>query len=89
MVLSVDSLPNYLIGGLQMKILVAGATGVIGRPLISQLQGLGHHVVALTRSQEKARTLNEQVVESAIGEVFDADAVKAAVIRTQAEDEAL
>ncbi|MEH1961651.1 MAG: NAD(P)-dependent oxidoreductase [Nostoc sp.] len=68
-----------------MKIFVAGATGAIGRPLIAQLLGLGHDVVALTRSPERARTLAEQGVEPAIADVFDADAVKAAITRAQPE----
>lgn len=68
-----------------MKIFVAGATGTIGRPLIAQLLAKGHDVVALTRSPEKARTLAEQGVEPAIADVFDADAVRSAVIRTQPE----
>jgi nucleoside-diphosphate-sugar epimerase len=34
-----------------MKILVAGATGVVGRPLVRQLADGGHEVVALTRSR--------------------------------------
>jgi 2-alkyl-3-oxoalkanoate reductase len=68
-----------------MKILVAGATGAIGRPLIAQLLAKGHNVVALTRSPEKAQILAEQGVETAIADVFDADAVKASVIRVQPE----
>ncbi|WP_341530197.1 NAD(P)-dependent oxidoreductase [Nostoc sp. UHCC 0302] len=68
-----------------MKIFVAGATGAIGRPLIAQLLAQGHEVVALTRSLEKAQTLAEQGVELAIADVFDADAVKAAITRTQPE----
>ncbi|MEH2361616.1 NAD-dependent epimerase/dehydratase family protein [Nostoc sp.] len=68
-----------------MKIFVAGATGAIGRPLIAQLLGLGHDVVALTRSPERARTLAEQGVEPAIADVFDADAVKAAITGAQPE----
>ncbi|MEH2291097.1 NAD-dependent epimerase/dehydratase family protein [Nostoc sp.] len=68
-----------------MKIFVAGATGAIGRPLIAQLLAQGHEVVALTRSSEKAQTLAEQGVELAIADVFDADAVKAAITRTQPE----
>ncbi|MBV9387289.1 MAG: NAD(P)-dependent oxidoreductase [Chroococcidiopsidaceae cyanobacterium CP_BM_ER_R8_30] len=68
-----------------MRIFVAGATGAIGRPLLTQLRGLGHDVVALTRSPEKAQTLVEQGVEPVIADVFDADAVKAAVIRAQPE----
>ena len=68
-----------------MKIFVAGSTGAIGRPLIAQLLAKRHEVVALTRSSERARTLAQQGVEPAIADVFDADAVKAAVIRAQPE----
>ncbi len=68
-----------------MRIFVAGATGAIGRPLIAQLLAKGHDVIALTRSSEKAQTLAEQGVEPAIADVFDADAVKAAVTRAQPE----
>ncbi|MBV8886226.1 MAG: NAD(P)-dependent oxidoreductase [Chroococcidiopsidaceae cyanobacterium CP_BM_RX_35] len=68
-----------------MKIFVAGATGAIGRPLIAQLCGLGHDVVALTRSPEKARTLAEQGVEPVLADVFDADAIKGAFTQAQPE----
>jgi 2-alkyl-3-oxoalkanoate reductase len=68
-----------------VRIFVAGATGAIGRPLIAQLHGLGHDVVALTRSSEKAQTLAAQGVEPAIADVFDADAVRAAVKSAQPE----
>ena len=33
-----------------MRVLVAGAAGVIGRPLIRRLAAAGHDVVGLTRS---------------------------------------
>ena len=68
-----------------MKIFVAGATGAIGRPLLTQLLAKGHEVVALTRSSEKGKALAEQGVEPAIADVFDADAVKAVVIHAQPE----
>jgi nucleoside-diphosphate-sugar epimerase len=68
-----------------MKIFIAGGTGAIGRPLIAELLAEGHTVVALTRSSEKAQALVEQGVEPAIADVFDADAVKAVVRRTQPE----
>ncbi|MEH1841579.1 MAG: NAD(P)-dependent oxidoreductase [Nostoc sp.] len=68
-----------------MKIFVAGSTGAIGRPLIAQLLAKGHDVVALTRSPERARTLAEQGVEPAIADVFDADALIAAIVRVQPE----
>jgi 2-alkyl-3-oxoalkanoate reductase len=68
-----------------MKIFVAGATGAIGRPLLAQLLEKGHDVVALTRSPERAKTLAEQGVEAAIADIFDADAINAAVICAQPE----
>src|SRR5215468_7826252 len=68
-----------------MKIFVAGGTGAIGRPLIAELLGKGHDLVALTRSQEKAQALVEKGIEPAIADVFDTDAVKAVVGRTQPE----
>ena len=68
-----------------MKVLVAGGTGAIGRPLIDQLLANGHAVVALTRSPEKAPALVEQGIEPAIADVFDADAVKAVARRAGPE----
>jgi 2-alkyl-3-oxoalkanoate reductase len=68
-----------------MKVFIAGGTGAIGHPLISELLAQGHAVAALTRSAEKAQALMEQGVEPAIADVFDADAVKAVVRRAQPE----
>ena len=68
-----------------MKIFIAGGTGAIGRPLITELLAKGHTVVAMTRSSEKAQSLVEQGVEPAIADVFDAEAVKAVVRRAQPE----
>ena len=68
-----------------MKIFIAGGTGAIGRPLIAQLLAKGHAVVALTRSSERAQELAEQGIEPAVADVFDADAVKAVVRRTEPE----
>jgi 2-alkyl-3-oxoalkanoate reductase len=68
-----------------MKILVAGGTGAIGRPLIAEFLGKGHAVVVLTRSPEKAQVLVGQGVEPAIADVFDPDAVKAVLDRARPE----
>jgi 2-alkyl-3-oxoalkanoate reductase len=68
-----------------MKIFVAGATGAIGRPLISQLLKNGYDVVALTRTVEKAEALSKLGVEPAIADVFDAEAVKNAIAHAQPE----
>src|SRR5262245_62228437 len=68
-----------------MKVLVAGGTGAIGRPLIAKLLAKGHTLVALTRGSEKTQALVKQGVEPAIADIFDPDAVKVVVGRAQPE----
>ena len=68
-----------------MKIFIAGGTGAVGRPLIAELLAKGHALVALTRSPEKARDLEERGIEPAVADVFDGDAVKAVVSRARPE----
>ena len=59
-----------------MRVLVAGATGAIGKPLIARLTEAGHDVVAATRSAEKASELSTlSGVTGAQCDAFDADAV--------------
>jgi nucleoside-diphosphate-sugar epimerase len=64
-----------------MRILIAGATGVIGRPLVRRLRANRHEVFALTRSPDSAPALREIGAEAAVADVLDAAAVKAAVGR--------
>lgn len=66
-----------------MKILIAGGTGAIGRPLRAKLLAKGHTLVALTRSPEKARELIDQGIEPAIADVFDAAAIIQVFRRTR------
>jgi 2-alkyl-3-oxoalkanoate reductase len=68
-----------------MKILIAGGTGAIGRPLIAELLAKGNTLVALTRHPEKAQALETQGIEPAIADVFDANAVQAVFRRTRPE----
>ena len=68
-----------------MKIFVAGGTGVIGRPLVARLLAKGHSVVTLVRSAKNTEALVEQGIEPVVADVFDPDAVKAVVTRTQPE----
>jgi nucleoside-diphosphate-sugar epimerase len=68
-----------------MKIFVAGGTGAIGRPTLDQLLARGHNVVALTRTQERAKSLAAQGIEPAIADVFDLDSVKAAIAQAKPE----
>jgi nucleoside-diphosphate-sugar epimerase len=64
-----------------MKVLLAGATGAIGRPLILSLKQHGHSVFGLARSAESTRTLAEMGAEVVIGDALDAASVRTAIAR--------
>jgi nucleoside-diphosphate-sugar epimerase len=68
-----------------MRVFLAGATGVIGRPLIPQLLAAGHEVTALARTPEKAKALEALGVETAIADALDPDAVHEAVVGSRPE----
>ena len=59
-----------------MKVLVAGATGAIGRPLIRLLKESGHAVFGLARSSDAERALVEMGAEAVNGDALDAASVK-------------
>ncbi len=61
------------------RILLCGATGVVGRRLIRLLREAGHRVVGTTRSSAKAADLRRLGVEPMVVDVFDAGALKGAV----------
>ncbi|MGH8513974.1 MAG: NAD-dependent epimerase/dehydratase family protein, partial [Gammaproteobacteria bacterium] len=64
-----------------MRILIAGASGAIGRPLVRRLRANQHEVFALARSPDSAPALKEIGAEPVIADALDAAAVKAAVGR--------
>src|SRR5215471_8745429 len=66
-----------------MRVLVAGPTGAIGRPLIRGLKRHGHSVFGLVRSAESTRTLAAMDAEALIGDALDAAAVRAAIGRVR------
>ena len=63
-----------------MRILIAGASGAIGRPLVRRLRANQHEIFALTRAPDSAR-LKEIGAEPLIADALDSVAVKAAVGR--------
>lgn len=63
-----------------MKVLVAGATGVIGRQLVPLLQQRGDHVVAMSRSVTDLRV---EAIEAFPADALDEDAVREVVRRTR------
>jgi nucleoside-diphosphate-sugar epimerase len=66
---------------LGMKVFLAGAAGVIGRRLVPLLREAGHDVVGTTRSGETAAELKARGVTAAVVDVYDAAALREAVLR--------
>ena len=55
-----------------MRIFVAGATGVIGRRIVSLLAARGHDVAGMTRSARNTAALHALGAEPVVCDVFDA-----------------
>jgi nucleoside-diphosphate-sugar epimerase len=68
-----------------VRILLAGATGAIGRPLIRLLRGAGHSVVGTTRTLEGKARLEALGIEAAVIDVFDRETLVAVVKRVAPE----
>ncbi|MEU5000085.1 hypothetical protein [Streptomyces sp. NPDC021622] len=54
-----------------MRVLLAGATGAIGRPLTGALTAAGRHVLALPRSDAAAAAVRTLGAEPARAEALD------------------
>ncbi|QRF61306.1 NAD(P)-dependent oxidoreductase [Variovorax paradoxus] len=63
------------------RIFLAGATGAIGSALIPLLREAGYEVHGSTRQPERAAALEAQGVKPVLVDVFDAAALKAALVR--------
>lgn len=68
-----------------MKIIIAGATGAIGRPLINLLVAEGHEVYGITQSKERAQALAEREAKPLLLNVLDRDAVFSSINSLQPE----
>jgi len=66
-----------------MRVLVAGATGVIGRQLVPVLQGAGHHVVGLSRPDSRR---SDDAGSGTADETVAADALDAQALAVAVED---
>ncbi|MEA2978616.1 MAG: hypothetical protein QOF09_439 [Alphaproteobacteria bacterium] len=62
-----------------MNIFVAGATGVIGQPLLRLLRDAGHAVTGTTRSQSRAGMIESLGARAVAVDAFDAEALRRAV----------
>jgi nucleoside-diphosphate-sugar epimerase len=68
-----------------MRVFVAGATGVIGNPLVPQLLKAGHQVTAMTRSVLRATQLESAGADPVVCDVLDDDGVRAAMAKASPE----
>src|SRR3954453_3752059 len=68
-----------------MRVLVAGATGAIGRPLTKQLCEAGHEVVGTTRSEQRAGITRERGGEPVVVDARDTDALRRVVLQANPE----
>jgi nucleoside-diphosphate-sugar epimerase len=68
-----------------MKIFIAGASGAIGRHLVSQLVARGHEVVGTTRSAAKTGALRGLGAEPVVVDALDPDQVADAVAKAEPE----
>jgi nucleoside-diphosphate-sugar epimerase len=62
-----------------MKVLVAGATGGLGRSLVPKLVAAGHEVTGMIRSESRAAGVRAQGADVVLADGLDAAAVKSAV----------
>src|SRR4051812_45376841 len=65
---------------MKARIFIAGATGAIGRPLSRLLVAEGWQVIGSTRKPERAAELRALGVEPVIVDVFDAEALRTALL---------
>jgi nucleoside-diphosphate-sugar epimerase len=68
-----------------MRVLVAGATGTIGQPLVRALLDSGHEVTGLARRPEAAERLRAEGAEAVVADALDAAGVRAALEQAQPE----
>lgn len=62
-----------------MRVLVAGATGAVGKPLVKQLVSAGHDVAGTSRSAERSESLRGLRAQPVVCDALDPEAVERAV----------
>lgn len=70
---------------LSRRVLVAGATGAVGKPLVFLLVAQGYDVWGTTRFPEKAAIVKSAGGQAIVVDIFDAPALQRAVTRARPE----
>lgn len=68
-----------------MRVMIIGATGAIGTPLVRQLGAAGHEVIGTSRSQERAKHLDTLGVHAIVLDALDAPAVHSSIAAARPE----
>jgi nucleoside-diphosphate-sugar epimerase len=68
-----------------MKVLVAGATGAMGKQLLPRLVADGHYVVGITRSEAKLALVRDLGATGVVADVLDPDDVARVVAQVEPE----
>src|SRR5262245_40671381 len=68
-----------------MRIFVAGATGALGRPVVRRRVANGHSVTGMTRSRDRARSIEAAGAQAVVADALDADGLRAAVAAARPE----
>jgi nucleoside-diphosphate-sugar epimerase len=68
-----------------MRVFVAGASGVIGRPLVRQLAAAGHEVVGMTSRESGLDAIRQAGAVAVVCDALDPSAVESTVARAQPE----
>lgn len=63
-----------------MRVFVAGATGVVGLPMVRFLVDAGHTVAGMTRSSSRADLVSDLGAQPVICDVYDAEALRQAIV---------
>jgi 2-alkyl-3-oxoalkanoate reductase len=68
-----------------VRVLIAGATGAIGRPLISALVASGREVIGITSTERGVQTLRDKGAEAFVANALDRNAIEAVIRKVRPE----
>jgi 2-alkyl-3-oxoalkanoate reductase len=66
-----------------MRVMIIGATGAVGAPLVRQLREAGHEVIGTSRSQQRAKHLDTLGAHAIVLDALDAATVHTAIAATR------
>jgi nucleoside-diphosphate-sugar epimerase len=68
-----------------MRVLIVGATGAIGRPLISALVASHWEVIGITSTERRLQTLRDKGAEAFVADALDRNAIEAVIRKVRPE----